>query len=207
MTKAKGGLARRSAGLVMISAMLFTTSAGVALPPVTAAADLLAMIRARSPGLREVGVLANKKPRLAPPVEASGVPGSGLSAGGIGSPRWAPTPESAMPPAEPGAPPAEGVSALGTPGTDSFGASDTVMPGFAPNPIVPGSGPGGIFPVTTSTPPGGGGGVVVPPPPPPPPPPSTSPVPEPTGWLLMLLSFTLLGAQLRRGRPAFARLR
>ena len=196
-------LVRRAAGLVLLSSMLMTTSAGVALPPITAAIDLMAALSARSPGAREVGALSNKKARvpLSPPGEKSSA--------------W--TPEAPIPDAVPLPPDAGAVpgivpdgSALGGPspvgGTDRFGSSDSFVPGF-PGGVAPpgGGGPVGFAPPGGTpgnpgggggTPPGGGGGTT---------PPGTtpnSPVPEPGGWMLMLASFALLGARLRLRKPS-----
>jgi len=189
-------LIRRAAGLVLLGSMLFTTSAGVALPPVAAAIDLLATLAARSPGAREVGALSTKLPRvpLSPPGE-----------GTKGGTPEAPIPDAVPLPPEPGAVPgtAPDASALGGPnpvgGTDHFGSTDSFIPGLPGLSFPGGGGPVGFAP-PGGTPgnPGGGGGT------PPgnggPNPPGTtpnSPVPEPGAWLLMLASFALIGARLR----------
>lgn len=194
-------MVHRLAGLVLLGSMLITTSAGVALPPITAAVDLLATLAARSPGAREAGVLSNKKARV--PLEAPG------GASSLWKPE-APIPDAVpLPPdagALPGAGPGSGASALGGPegvgGVDRFGSDESFIPGFPGGGGFPsGGGPFGFSP-PGGTPggPGGGGGT-----PPgggtnPPATTPTSPVPEPGAWMLMLASVTLMGAQLRRRR-------
>ena len=146
-----------------------------------------AMLSERSPGQRPKGALANLKhkkaaveasaaapgPHVIPPVEAiMGTPAIPLI----------------IPPAV-AAPPLYNVVA----GSQS-----------APIPVAPASGGGGP-PILSEIPsPGGGvgGGVVAPPPivtqVVPPPPASTSGVPEPASWAMMLAGFAMLGGALRR---------
>ncbi|MBC9033065.1 hypothetical protein IAG41_11730 [Sphingomonas sp. JC676] len=191
-------MARRLAGLVLLGSMLVTTSAGVALPPITAAIDLLAMIAARSPGVREAGVLSNKKARV--PLEAPGEKSS------LWKPE-APIPDAVPLPPDAGAVPGAvpDASALGGPeavgGTDHFGSEESFIggpPGGGGFPI--GGGPFGFAPPGGTpgnpgggggSPPGGGGGTT------PPGNPPVTPVPEPGAWILMLASFALMGARLR----------
>lgn len=191
-------LTRRLAGLVLLGSMLITTSAGVALPPIVAAVDLLATLAERSPGAREAGVLSNKKARA--PLEAPGGASRRIPD--------APIPDAVLLPPDAGVLPGAGPDAglLGGPaavgGTDHFGSFDSFIPG-SPGGFPVGGGPVGFAPPGGTpgapgggggAPPGGGGGTT----------PPVTPVPEPGAWMLMLASFVLIGAQLRRraGEPS-----
>ena len=182
-------LVRRLAALVLLVSMLITTSSGVALPPITAALDLLATLAARSPGERGAGVLSNKKARV--PLETPG----GSSSRRISE---APIPDAVPLPPDAGALPGAELDTgvLGGPapvgGTDHFGSYDGFVPGSPGGGFPVGGGPAGFSPPGGGggTPPGGGGGTT----------PPVTPVPEPGSWILMLASFALVGAQLRRRR-------
>jgi hypothetical protein len=184
---------RRGAGLGLIASLLFTTSAGLSLPPIAAAANLLAMIDARSPGPRGEGALSNKHAKTAKP---GFVPESSIWA-----PHGKPVP---APPVEAAGPPAGPVADAGGPGgptgSDHFGSSDGFLDypgGFPGGAFGGGGGPAGFSPAggggVPGGPGGGGGGVITPP---------AAPVPEAATWALMFAGFGLLGIELRRRRRA-----
>ncbi|MHA6720752.1 PEP-CTERM sorting domain-containing protein [Sphingomonas sp. RS6] len=181
-------MAVRAGGIAAIASLMLTTSAGIAVAPVAAAFDALAMLSARSPGVREVGavntklargkmplVLAGEPPVMAPPVDSE----------------FAPIPAAAALPADNPLTEVAGGNPIG--GTDSFTTSDSFTPiggGFG------GGGPGGPVGIVPGGGGGGGGGGV----PTPTPTPTTpvSPVPEPGIWAMMIAALFVLGGLARR---------
>jgi hypothetical protein len=184
--------AARAGGVALIASLMFTTSAGVAVSPVAAAVDALAVLAARSPGVRDAGVFSAKlardklafalggdAPVLAPPVDSE----------------FAPIPAAAALPADNPlgalAGPVGGIEGFGA-GPDGYTTSDSYTPIGGGGGLGGGSGgPAGFAPG------GGGGGGVAPPVPTPTPTPGVS-VPEPGHWAMMIAALFVLGGFARR---------
>lgn len=157
---------------------------GLSLPAVGAAERLMSMLDARSPGEREQGALTQSKPRKQ-------VARSERPANPDGSPleRLARAVVPAPPPAMPAIPPAAAIVPIIPPAV-----ADVISPGG----IGSASLPGGSAVIIGAAPPGSGGGSSAPPVGAVPPVDVTSPVPEPSSWLMMLLGFGVIGAAARR---------
>lgn len=199
---------RRHAGkrrLLMTAAivvpLLSTTSAGIAIAPVSDTIDALAVLAARSPGLRAEGARSTKALRMLPLADADMLTGTEAfnNLPPAAEPPMAPLPAAVALPADVGPageamlPPAAfaqvpyvvAPSAVGAAPGGSGGSGG----GAIPTTVFPGQGGGGG---------GGGGGIIVVPAPAPTPVPPITPVPEPGMWLLLLTAFPLVGAALRR---------
>lgn len=184
--------------------------------------DPLALLSARSPGVRDAGAMyqtkpARKAPRLANAPRPPLVPRERVltnvrqrEPGG-----WEPTftdfpapPVGFAPPEVPLVPTSFGPPPGGfTPGVPSSlvpgGPGGFVPPPPAPPPGEPGDGGENPPPPPPTTGEPGDGGENPPPPPPPGeenPPPVTPAVPEPATWSMMILGFMIVGGALRRSR-------
>ncbi|PVX29442.1 PEP-CTERM sorting domain-containing protein [Sphingomonas pokkalii] len=196
--------------VAIIAPLFITTSAGIAVAPVSAAVDALSVLAARSPGVRAEGAFSTKRLRLLPLADADALSGSEVLANlppAIGTPlaplpAAVPLPADTMPAGEAMMPPPAFAQipyvalADGPPGGAGPSGSNGGGQGLAPSPVFPGGGGSGGG--------GGGGGIIVAPTPtptpptPPPPIPPISAVPEPASWVLMLVAFPMIGAMVRR---------
>ena len=211
----KKSLAGLAACLTLASLLAYPSSvASVAQPGVTAAANLVALLAARSPGERPTGAAATKQKLIKAPRQRA------LSATGAEEEPTAGTqtarllPQMVVPESLPGRDAATGlpVASIDLPPeaapVQAALAGDQSVPAFggigggSPAGIVfagapPGGGGGGIVAPpgggeVVNPPPGGGGPVITPP---------VSAVPEPGTWAMMLLGFAMVGLGLRRKRP------
>jgi hypothetical protein len=164
-------------------------SQGVALPGLSSAQRLMAMLEARSPGEREKGALTQTKNKQ----RLAFVPRE-RALGKVFPPKPSPVEQLARvvapPPPVEVVPPLVPVIPVAPPAL-----ADVISPGslIASAPLAFGSailGGGG----------GGGGGSSPPTSVTPPPTPVTSPVPEPGTWLMMLLGFGMIGSTMSRQR-------
>lgn len=190
-----GGRPLRRLGIAAATiALLSTTSAGIAVPPIAAAirhaADAVTLLAERSPGLRAAGAISTKGKRAHTP-EAAPIPAATALENVVGPKSFDLTAEEAPMPAAAPLP------------ADLFPETLTMLPSASP--VGPLFGGGGGSPAGSSVVPfggsgGGGGGNTGgggnPPPPPPPP----SPVPEPMAWAMMIAGFALIGSTLRGRR-------
>lgn len=167
--------------------------------------DPMAMFAARSPGARGAGATYQTKP-------AYTAPATGPIERVLSSARQRP---GAVGPADPALAGILPDAALPSDNAQSGLAGGTGGSGLPADLPVNGSGGPGVLPL----PPfggggggGGGGGIILPNQPPevtptsPPTPPPAGAVPEPSTWALLILGVGLIGAALRRGRGAGARL-
>lgn len=199
-----GGLALLAATIVLVGYMV---SGGQSQAVAALLRDPLAVLAGRSPGLRPGGALLQTKLRRHDDGgrRSDDVPGERV----LSAVRTRP--------GEPGLLTSDSAPAdiLGTllptdvgqslnPGASAPGSF--LLPGTA----IAGGGGGGFFGGggTIGSGPGGGSGAVTPPPPTISPPAPVASVPEPAGWLTMLVGFGAVGALLRRfGAPVGARRR
>jgi hypothetical protein len=212
-----GGMA---ACLLLSTSLAYPSSiAQVAEPGTVAAANLLGMLAARSPGERPEGAQPTKsKPERAPLARANGVsadqqrPQSAAGRSGVlprmvipspGAPEAHALPDAlaaiAVPPA-----PGEAIGSAAPLAAAGFAASpvgDIVLAALTPGAggigAGPGAGGGGAGGGSGATPPGGQPVVVTP----------VSAVPEPGTWLTMLLGFGLVGHAMRRASAGPSRRR
>lgn len=167
--------------------------------------SVASLFASRSPGEREAGLLANMKHRRQPALHQRALP----------KVRRAPVnPLAGIVGAVPTPPPVE-APVIAQPLDKVVNGTPTGPVAISPPPGGVVGGPGGGFP-GVFVPGGGGGGIVIPPPAVNPPvtppvtppvviPPTTSGVPEPGSWAMMLLGFLLIGSALRPvRRPAIA---
>ena len=197
MHKVNAGKARISVAAVVCLAAIASAplavsslgSRGVALPGLSSAQRLMAMLDARSPGEREKGALTKTKSKQ----RLAFVPRE-RALGKVFPPKPSPVEQLArvVVPTPPVAlvPPIVPVAPITPPAM-----ADIISPGslIASAPVAFGSVIGGG---------GGGGGGGSPPPTSSTPPPTsvTSPVPEPGTWLMMLLGFGMVGSTISRQR-------
>lgn len=164
--------------------------------------SVASLFDSRSPGERMAGLLANMKQRKQ----------AGLHQRALPKVRRPANPLAGIVGAVPTPPPVE-APIVAQPFDKVLAPAGPVAISPPPGGVI--GGPGGGFP-GVFVPGGGGGGVIIPPPAVNPPvtppitppvviPPTTSGVPEPGSWAMMLLGFVLIGSAVRRSRrPAIA---
>lgn len=180
--------------MAMMPGNLFSASAAVAAAPAVTATDVDSLLDARSPGGRRYGWLLDTK-------IARGYADKSPTERILSSVRHRlettspDQPQLVDTPAVPFGDPVTAATGDGDPivGTGTPGA------GGGPGGFVGTPGAGGVLPGSGGNGSGSdGGGTSTTP--------IASPVPEPSGWTLMILGFAFLGTAMRRQRPAFSRL-
>jgi hypothetical protein len=193
--EARSGGGRFLMAAFLVVPLLSTTSAGIAIAPVSAAVDALSVLAARSPGLRGAGALSTKRARLVPSVGADDVSGTQVFDNLPSGTPMAPLPAAVPLPAD-----VAPVGAAMLP-PNAFAQIPTIAEGAPVGIVSDGGGTGGgggtspatVFPGSGGGGGGGGGGIIVTPTPVTP----ASPVPEPSLWMMLLSSFLLFGPLLR----------